>query len=379
MKKKLRVLMVSIGYSPNVGGIETHFDDLTSSLSSEVDYKVLTYMPLTSSVKAKLYEKNDSSGLEIFRIPIVRGLFYKLVDKPVFEFLYLAPLLFFFMPFLLLTKYRNIDLIHSHGLVAGLVSVFWGKVFDIKVITTTHSVYSFKKGSMFAFMSKLAFGMSDLILCLSKQSVEEMAGLGISRSKISKFTYWVDSRIFKPSLKKNLVKGSKFTVLFVGRLVKEKGVVELLNSLKNWPKEAGLVVAGSGPLSEMVEDRSKSDKRILFAGKVQQVKLPELYSSADLLIVPSVHEEGFGRVVIESLMCGTPVMASARGGLVEAIDDSVGELFVVSSKTIAEKVSYFVKNRSELKKKSDLARNYALSRYGEKNSLVILNSYKSLL
>lgn len=377
MKKKIRVMLVSIGYSPNVGGIETHFDDLTKKISSEVDFKVLTYMPLTSSVKAKMFEVKG--GLEIFRIPIVKGLFYKLVDKPIFEFIYLAPLLAIFMPILLLTKYRNINLIHSHGLVAGLVSVFWGKVFDIKVITTTHSVYSFGKRGLFSLVSKYTFKLSDLVLCLSQQSVEEVVALEVNRNKVLKFTYWVDSKIFKPLQESRKILSDKLRVLFVGRLVSEKGIPELLSSMASWPKDVELIIAGSGPLSEMIEAKSKIDKRIKFLGRVGQLDLPSVYSSSDLLIVPSVHEEGFGRVVIESLMCGTPVLASNRGGLVEAIDSSVGDLITITPKKISERINFYKRNKNYLKSKSNHAREYALKRFSESNSSIILNSYQSLL
>src|SRR5689334_12446545 len=128
-----QVLLVSIGYRPNIGGIETHFADLVKGLyKRNREIKVLTYMPLTTSVSAPFYE--NSSGEQIVRLPIIRGFFYILVKNPILEFIYLTPGLFFALPILVLTKFKTVRVIHSHGLVAGFVSVFWGRIFKKRVI-----------------------------------------------------------------------------------------------------------------------------------------------------------------------------------------------------------------------------------------------------
>mgnify|MGYP001600838677 FL=1 len=137
------VLIVSIGFSPNLGGIETHFDDLVSALAKR-NWKVyvLTYKPITTDVKALSFERRGKN-ISIFRVPWFGKVFYKLVKKPFLEFIYLTPGLFIALPIFLILRGKNIRVIHSHGLIAGTVSVFWGKIFGKKVITTTHSIYNF--------------------------------------------------------------------------------------------------------------------------------------------------------------------------------------------------------------------------------------------
>src|SRR3989344_6252238 len=119
------VLLTSIAFSPNIGGIETHFDDLVKALSARGwKITVLTYKPITTSVSAKMHEYRYTKKVEIYRIPWFRGLFFKLLGNSLLEFVYLFPGLFIVLPFILLIK-SDISVIHSHGFVAGAVSVFW--------------------------------------------------------------------------------------------------------------------------------------------------------------------------------------------------------------------------------------------------------------
>jgi glycosyltransferase involved in cell wall biosynthesis len=298
---KPEILLVCIAFRPNVGGVETHLNDLVEAIVKRNWFcRVLTYMPLTVNTRAKIVESDP--GYKVYRIPWPRNLFYKLVHSPILEFIYLVPGLFFVLPLLLLTQARNIKTIHSHGLIAGFVSVFWGKLFGKKVITTTHSIYSFPKSGWYRRFSRWVFSKSDEVLCLSNQSVREIADLGVDKRKITRFTYWIDVNRFVPANRAS----KDFIVLFVGRLVPEKGVSQLVEAAKMWNPKIKLQVIGEGPLKTIIPDKQ-------FVGKVDQADLPKYYQRASLTIIPSVHEEGFGRVILESLACGTPVIGSNRG------------------------------------------------------------------
>lgn len=370
------VLLVSIGFSPNVGGIETHFDDLVGALTKR-NWKVivLTYKPITTEVGAPFFEKRGINVM-IYRVPWLGGIFYKLVKKPFVEFIYLIPGLFIALPVMLILKGRQISVIHSHGLIAGFVSVFWGKIFGKRVITTTHSIYEFPKSGFYRNFAKWIFGSSDAVLTLSKQSKEEMVRLGVDNEKVNVFTYWIDLKNFRPveKAKGRLGWREKFVVLFVGRLVPEKGVSQLLDAAKIWNKNINLVVVGTGPLAEKVNKLDKEN--IKYLGRIDNKDLPLYYSAANLLIIPSVHEEGFGRVILESLACGTPVIGSDRGAIPEAMDKTVGELIDVTPKRIKKSVEYFYKNSDKLGKLFKNARKFAMSRYSEKNVETIIKSYQ---
>lgn len=349
----MKILQLSVHFSPNLGGVETHLDDLVNELSKKYSVFVLTYCPLSVREEWKIWE--DKKNLHILRLPWVSGLFNRLSKIPAGEFLYLVPGLFIVLPFVLLLFRPKV--IHAHGLSAGFVGVFWGRLFNIRTVISTHSMYDFPKNGLYSAIAKRIFTTADYNLCLSNQSVRELINLGVPSQKVGRFTYWVNLQKFKPipeSKNKN-----KFTVLFVGRLVAEKGIPELLAAARLFEPGIILKIAGSGPLESLVKD--------YYVGRIPQDKLPELYSSADVVIVPSTHEEGFGRVIIESLACGTPVIAANRGAIPEAMDNSVGCLIDITPENIAKKINYYFNNSNILTKMSLQARPFAIIRYGSEN------------
>ncbi len=372
------ILLVSIAFSPNVGGIETHFDNLTEALAKrKIKAWVLTYKPITIAVKTAFHEKRGKYT-EIYRVPWFGNLFYNLVSKPLYEFIYLVPGLFFALPIFLLFKGGRVKTIHSHGLVAGFVSVFWGKVLGRRVITTTHSIYHFSKTGFYRSFAVWIFGNSDKVLTLSKQSRDEIVSLGINKRKVEVFTYWIDLKKFRSigNAKEKFGWKNKFIVLFVGRLVPEKGVGELLGAVRMWDKRITLVIVGTGPMEKKVQETEGKIQNLIFLGKVNNEKLPSYYSASDLAIVPSVHEEGFGRVILEALACGTPVVGANRGAIPEAMNNSVGELIDVTPENIKGSVENFYNNPDKLEKLSRNARAFALKRYSEKNVETIIELYR---
>jgi|SRR5882724_2145245 len=370
----MRILQLTTHFSPNVGGVETHLSDLIRSLINK-NYKVfvLTYRPLVTKAPWKIYEKKKN--LEIFRIPWMRGFFYTFVSHPILEFLYLIPGIFLITPFIIFVKKPQI--IHAHGLIAGFVGVFWGKLLRKKIIISLHNIYHFPKSGLYKQFAMWIFSNAQSILCLSSQSVEEIGDLDIQKNKIHQFTYWVDLKKFQtvPNAKKQLKWDKKFTILFVGRLVAEKGIKELLESVTIWNKNIQLVIIGVGPLEAEIKIQNEKIKNMQFLGKVNNELLPLYYSGTDLLIVPSMHEEGFGRVILESLGCGTPVIGAKRGAIPDAMDETVGTLIKVTPNNIKNTVEYYSthpKILAQLKKNCIL---FAQKRYSEKNIEEIIKWY----
>jgi glycosyltransferase involved in cell wall biosynthesis len=373
----MNILQLTAHYPPNVGGVETHLNDLVTELvNRKQTVTVLTYRPLTTRAPWRMRE--SGRHFLILRLPWIAGFFYKFVKNPALEFLYLVPGLFLVTPFVVIA--RKIEVIHAHGLVAGIVGVFWGKILRKRAVVSTHSIYHFPRKGMYHRMVSWLFGNADAVLTLSRQSKDEVVALGIPAEKVHVFTYWVNQDIFHPipNAKKKTGWEGKFVVLFVGRLIEEKGIRPLLKSLNQWNTSIHLAIAGVGPLQEEIQQEDETHDNLHYLGKLSQEKLPLYYSAADVLIVPSIHDEGFGRVILEALSCGTPIIAADRGGIREAVNASVAALISISPGSITKIVAQLAKDTQKRERMALNAERFAETRYSSDNIDIILAAYNEV-
>lgn len=113
-------------------------------------------------------------------------------------------------------------------------------------------------------------------------------------------------------------------LLFLGRLVREKGILEYLE-LAAFNPDMLFYVAGTGPESRAVEEASKKHANIVMKGMVahESKEWFELMANAHAFVAPLRWEEPFGLVFIEAMAMGTPVVAYARGSVPEIVDDGI--------------------------------------------------------
>lgn len=146
----------------------------------------------------------------------------------------------------------------------------------------------------------------------------------------------VDAELFRPmnrvaaraAVLPSVPVGSGFVAGYVGRLVPEKGVLDLIESLPLGPRNFHLLFVGSGPCREQLERRAAAlgrSAQVHFLDARALEKLPEVMNALDVLLLPSRTtarwKEQYGRVIIEAHACGTPVIGSNSG----AIPDVVAE------------------------------------------------------
>lgn len=373
---KHHVLILAIGFLPNIGGLETHLKDLIDQLIKK-DWKVtvLTYQPLNTPVLGKWIEK--ARNLIIFRLPVFRGLFYKLYKKPLLEFLFLEPFLFISTP-IILTIYPDTYVINAQGLIAGFAATFWSKIFRKRYVITAQSVYHFPKKGLYRWVCRWIFKSADKVIAISNQTKEDIETLGVDPKNIVVYTNWENSEIFVPIEKKKAkIKvgfQDKFVVSFFGRLVEEKGVEVLIEAIKLSDNRITFAIYGEGPLENYVKSAEKEIKNIKYMGIVKPEFLPLHYSVADLVLMPTLNEEGFGRVAAGALFCGTPVIASNRGALPEVVNDSVGKVINPTPEEITKAVNFYFLNGAALRRCALNARKYALSKFSEKNAEAIISS-----
>ena len=366
----LGVLLISPFFSPNIGGVETHLDDLVTFLQkSNIYTSVHTYSPLT--IHSSSWKSYESKGnIEIHRYKWISGNFFNIFENfLIIQFLYLVPYLFLRTVIWMVFNHNKISVIHSHGISAAIIGYFLSNVFHKKHIISIHAIYDYlDKVSPFVIF---LLNHSSQVYTLSQASKDQLISWGVNQSKLSVFSYWIDLDRFNDI---HQADQNIFTFLFVGRLISRKGINLFLDASKHFP-EFQFIVIGSGPESTSVARFSKSSKNVKYIGQIDNHQLTKYLTKSSVLCVPSLYKEGFGRVIMEALACGIPVIASNLGGIPEALDSSVSILF----KPNIQDFSNAIKTISDIKTYNKLkvnCRKYALKHFSSSNANIFLQAYK---
>jgi starch synthase len=217
------------------------------------------------------------------------------------------------------------DVIHTHHQLGNL-DFFLPKIRRVgKPLVSTLHVTPSRKSRIDRLVSfyfrriQKSLSSADRLICVSNYMKHEIEGLGLP--DVSVIPNGVDTETFHPEREARHDLGipeDEFTLLFVGRLSPEKGITKLLKAFKGIDS-ARLNIIGSGPLSSLCRLHSRKTPGINFLGRVSDSILRKNYSAADLTVFPSTWQEPFGMVLIESMACGTPVVAYSVGGVPEVV------------------------------------------------------------
>ncbi len=378
-KQEKTVLIITTHFPPNVGGIESHLTALVSTLiEGKWNIFIATYQPLALSKFTHSVERQDN--VTIYRFPWLGfNIFHKLASRPILEFLYLFPGLFLVSLFVLILHAKDIKVVHAQGLIPTVVAVILGKLFRKRVISSTHNLYFFPQSGLYPTIAKLTFSKANSVLVPTNFAKLELKRIGVPEDKIGIFKYWIDLSKFSPINKKEArskTKWSLFTLLFVGRLIETKGVKLLLDFLPYLDKKIQLAIIGTGPLSEDIKQAEKKYPNLTYIGRIQNQDLPLYYSAADLVVVPSLVDEGFGFVVMESIACGTPVIASNKGGLSDAVSLKTGRLVKPTSENFRKEIEFLFRNPQQINVLKRSCRTYALKNFSKENVSDIITAYE---
>jgi glycosyltransferase involved in cell wall biosynthesis len=241
------------------------------------------------------------------------------------------------------------DVVHSHFWMSGYAAVRAARPLGLPVLHTFHALGVVKKREQGvrdtsppqrSRIEGRLLAEADRILATSPDEVLELARLGGDKSRITVIPCGVDIGHYRPdgpAATAWLPRAARHRLLYVGRLVKRKGIGNAITALAEVP-EAELVIAG-GPdpaelhldpevsrLRRLAGSRGVSD-RVRFLGRVDRSGLPELYRSADAVMCVPWYEP-FGLTAVEAMACGVPVVASAVGGLSDTVADGITGLHV---------------------------------------------------
>ena len=235
---------------------------------------------------------------------------------------------------------HEIDVVHAHYWLSGLVAKEIQQKYKIPFIFTSHSLGVFVQENGLERISaeKEIFNIADKITASSKFEKDNLLNrYGVDKLKIHITTPGLDKKIFKAyrGLKRNN------TILSVGRIQQQKGqlqTLDLFKSLQHRIKGLELIFVG-GPsgvdgdayLTKMKNriEELKIEEEVQFLGSLSQKKLVKLMKKSKLLI-HSAESETFGLVAIEAHRLGVPVLSTNQGSFKEIISNNENGLVAKS-------------------------------------------------
>jgi glycosyltransferase involved in cell wall biosynthesis len=223
---------------------------------------------------------------------------------------------------------------------SALQAVLAGEFSDAKVVVMSweNLVYPPWRFPLRYFVNRLA----DVFRVPSLSAKRKLLQEGVAADRIWHLPACVDTDRFRPhsdeQMKSALGLSGKEVVLFIGRLVPQKGVVQLLEAFAGVAKErpsATLVFAGDGPLAGELKARSLAEglgERVVFLGPTHYDTIERVHSISDVTVLPSIPtrnwEEQFGFALVEAMASGKPVIGTVSGAMPEIVRPGVDGLLV---------------------------------------------------
>ncbi|GBD09885.1 N-acetyl-alpha-D-glucosaminyl L-malate synthase [Candidatus Thermoflexus japonica] len=194
------------------------------------------------------------------------------------------------------------------------------------VFHTWQNVNRPKKWHVWA-VTWISLQAADAILCANSEAVQVLREMGY-RGPVGVIPpIGVDTRIFHPMERRT--DPATFRVAYAGRFVPEKGLDILLEAVARLSPEVELWLIGDGPqraaLQALAQDLGIGE-RVRWIPPVVPERMPELLTQVDVVVLPSrttpVWKEQFGRILVEAMACGVPVVGSSSGAIPEVVGDA---------------------------------------------------------
>ena len=336
MKHRLNVMMLTWEFPPRViGGISPHVYFLSKSLAKN---GVKVYVVTCDFPGAPAHETID--GVEVYRVDSYRN------PSPDFAtWVYLMNVNMQREAAALAAKLASkIDVFHAHDWLVANAGIGLKHIFRKPLLVTMHSTEIGRREGTHTDTERMIHDTEAWltyeawkVICCSEYMVSHVKwAFGLPSDKLAMVPNGVNTHVYEHINKQSLrLFRRKFAlpeeklVLFVGRLVYEKGAHVLINAI---PKvlakiNAKFVIVGSGYMKEQLSNIVKSmrlEHKVLFTGFIDDETLTKLQKCADVSVVPSLFEP-FGIVALEAMAANSPVVLSDTGGLSEIVEhDATG-------------------------------------------------------
>ena len=345
----MKILMLTWEYPPRiVGGIARVVHDLSKRLIKDGhEVTVVTY----KDGDVPMYE-NDK-GVNVYRVEnymIHPNNFIDWIMQLNFNMISKATEI--------IQKEGKFDVIHAHDWLVANAAKALKNAFDIPVVSTIHATESGRNSGIHDETQRyindtewlLTYESTEVIVNSNYMKNHVQGLFGLPFDKINVIPNGINLTNFNGierdyDFRRQYAMDNEKIILYVGRLVYEKGVQHLISAmpkiLENY-HDAKLIIAGKGGMLDELKSQADymglSDK-IYFTGYLNSKQVQKMYKCADVAVFPSTYEP-FGIVALEAMLAGVPTVVSDVGGLNEIVDHRENGMksYAGNSNSIADSV-----------------------------------------
>jgi len=227
------------------------------------------------------------------------------------------------------------DIIDAHYFYPdGVAATLLGRLVDKPVVITGRGtdLNLIPKYRLPRYQIRWAATRASELATVSESLRRVLIDLGVPERKTRTLRNGVDLDVFAPMLERAHIRTelgvSGTSLLSVGHLIERKGHHLAIQALARLPEFVELRIAGDGPMEShlrRIASEQGVENRVHFLGRVQRADLVKAYNAADVLVLAS-SREGMANVLLESMSCGTPVVATNVWGAPEVVSEGSGEL-----------------------------------------------------
>lgn len=328
----MKILMLTWEYPPRiVGGIARVVNDLSKRLIKDGhDVTVITYRENNTPY----FE--DDKGVKVYRVDnymINANNFIDWVMQMNFNMLAKANEI--------IAKEGKFDIIHAHDWLVAYAAKTLKNSYDIPMVSTIHATESGRNSGIHDQTQRyindtewmLTYESTEVIVNSNCMKRELQSLFGLPFEKINVVPNGININMFNSvdkdyDFRRKYAADNEKIILFMGRLVYEKGVQHLISAM---PKilagyhDAKLIIAGKGGMQDELKAQAEAmgiGNKVYFTGYMDSKQVCKMYKCADVAVFPSTYEP-FGIVALEAMLSGTPVVVSDIGGLNEIVEHGV--------------------------------------------------------